>query len=108
MSTKEKILSLIYYLGPWGIIAFFRPSSDFEKFHATEGLSLFVFFLFLIAWLWFSLWVVPVLSVISGIGFLAIFFWLGYAIYAVLKGKKLNLVGLEPISRFLRSVLEEI
>jgi len=104
---KEKILAGVYYLGPLGIIAFLKPSSDFEKFHAVQGLSLFCFFILLILWAIFSLWIVPVLAIISLLGLLAIVFWLGFALYIVSKGEKLGLPGLEFLITPLKQYLVE-
>jgi len=106
---KEKIYASLYYLGGLGIVCFLKKSTSFEKFHAVQGLSLFSFFSLLVIWLFISLWLVPILSFLSIIGFLGVIFWLGYGLSSVWRGQKLNLLGLEFISRPLSSrLIEEV
>ncbi len=106
-ATREKIYASLYYLGPLGLIALLKRSSEFEKFHAVQGLSLFCFFSLLVVWMLFSLWVVPVLALVGLLGFLGVVFWLGYGWSAVWRGQRLPLLGLEFISRPLASLLLE-
>lgn len=105
--TKEKIYASFYYFGSLGIISFLKKSTSFEKFHAVQGLSLFCFFSLLVIWLFLSLWLAPVLSVLSAVGFLGVIFWLGYGLSSVWRGQKLTLMGLEFISGPLASFLIE-
>jgi len=101
-TSKERIICSIYYLGPWGVIAFLKKSSNFEKFHAVQGLGLFYFFFLMILWLVFSLFVLPALAFVSFVGFLTIIFWLGTGIWAAATGKKVKLVGLDFLTSRLR------
>jgi len=102
-TSKERVLSSLYYFGPLGVIAFLKNSSDFEKFHAIQGLGLFYLFILLMLWAFFSLFVVPILVVVSLIGFCGILFWIGEGLYYSISGKKVRLKGIE----FLTSALKE-
>jgi len=107
ISFKEKLLAGIYYLGPLGMVAFLKKSTDFEKFHAIQGLALFYLFTILVIWGIFSIWVVPLLVGLTIVGFLAVIFWLGFALYSVAKEQKMQLPGLEFLTFPLKQYLVE-
>ena len=109
MTTKHKLLVASYYLGPMGLLTLFKSSDDFEKFHAIQGLSLFYFFVLMILLMIFCLWVVPILAILAGIGILAVFFFLGFGWYGVFSEQKMNLPGLQFLSKNIKAIsFEEI